>query len=46
MFEGIVDGHELFIVDIVIGFGIFEHLGMESNRMVVAIRGSDGQYCS
>ena len=46
MFEGIIDGHELFIMNVIISFGVFEHLGVESDWMVVAIWGSNGQYCS
>ena len=45
-FEGIVDGHEFFIMNIVVGFGVFEHLGVEHDWVVVAIWGSDRQYCS
>ena len=45
-FEGIVDGHKFFIVYVVISFGVFESLGVECNQVVVAVRGSDGQYGS
>ena len=43
-FEGIVDGHKFFIVDVVIGFGIFESPGVERDRVIVTVRGSNGQY--
>ena len=45
-FEGIVDGRKFFIVYVVIGFSVFESPGVECDRVVVAIRGSDGQYGS
>ena len=45
-FEGVVDGHKFFIMYVVISFGIFESLGVECNRVVVAIWDSDGQYGS
>ena len=41
-FEGIIDSRKFFVVDIVIGLGIFKHPGVESNRMVVAIWGANG----
>jgi len=44
-FEGIVDGREFFVVNVVVGFGVFKHPGVERNRVVVAVWGSDGQYC-
>ena len=37
MFEGIVDGHKFFIVNVVIGFGVFESPGVECDWVVVAI---------
>ena len=46
MFEGVVDGCKFFIMHIIISFGIFESPGVECNQVVVAIRGSDGQYSS
>ena len=45
-FESIVDGRKFFVVNIVIGLGIFESLGVECDWVVVAIWGSDGQYGS
>ena len=45
-FEGVVDGRKFFIVYIVISFSVFESPGVECNRVVVAIWGSDGQYGS
>ena len=45
-FEGIIDGHKFLIVYVVIGFGIFESPGVECDWVVVAVRGSDGQYGS
>ena len=45
-FEGIIDGCKFFIVHVVIGFGVFESLGVECDWVVVAIRGSNGQYSS
>ena len=45
-FEGIVDGCKFFIMYIVISFGVFESPGVECNRVVVAVQGSDGQYSS
>jgi len=45
MFEGIVDGHECFVVNIVVGLGVFKHPGVERNRVVVTIWGSDRQHC-
>ena len=41
-FEGVVDGHKFFIVHVVISFSVFESLGVECNRVVVAVWGSDG----
>ena len=46
MFEGVVDGCKFFIVYIVISFGVFESPGVECDWVVVAVRGSDGQYSS
>ena len=45
-FEGVVDGCKFFIVYVVISFGVFESPGVECDRVVVAVRGSDGQYGS
>ena len=45
-FEGIVDGHKFFIMYVVISFGVFESPGVECDRVVVAVQGSDGQYGS
>ena len=42
MFEGIVGGRKLLIMNIIIGFGIFEHPGVESDQVVVAVWGSNG----
>jgi len=44
-FEGIIDGREFFVVNVVVGFGVLKRLGVERNRVVVAVQGSDGQYC-
>ena len=41
-FERVVDSHELLIVDIVIGLGVFKCLGVECDWMVVAVWGADG----
>ena len=46
MFEGIVDGHKFFIVHVVISFTVLESPRVECNWVVVAVRGSDGQYGS
>ena len=46
MFQGIVDGRKFLIMYIIIGFGVFESLGVERNRVVVTIQGSNGQYSS
>ena len=45
-FEGIVDGRKFFIMNVVIGFGIFESPGVECNQVVVTIWGSNEQYGS
>ena len=45
-FEGIVDGCKFFIVYVIISFGVFESPGVGCDRVVVAIRGLDGQYGS
>ena len=45
-FEGVVDGRKFFIVYVVISFGVFESPGVECDWVVVAVRGSDGQYGS
>ena len=41
-FEGIIDSHKFFIVDVVIGLGVFKHPGVECNWMVVTVWGADG----
>ena len=41
-FEGIIDSCKFFIVDVVIGLGVFKCPGVECNQMVVAVRGADG----
>ena len=41
-FEGVVDGHKFFVVDIVIGLGVFKRLGVKHNWMIVAVRGAYG----
>ena len=41
-FESIVDSHKFFIVDIVIGLGVFKRSGVKCDRMIVAIRGAYG----
>ena len=46
MFEGIVDGCKFRIVYVIIGFSIFESLGVECNWVVVTVWGSNGQYGS
>ena len=45
-FEGVVDGCKFFIMYVVISFGVFESPGVERDWVVVAVRGSDGQYGS
>ena len=45
-FEGIIDGCKVLIVYIIIGFSIFKSPGVECDWVVVAIRGSNGQYGS
>ena len=45
MFEGVVDGHDFFVMNIVISLDIFKHPRVKSHWVVVAIRGSDGQHC-
>ena len=41
-FEGIIDSRKLFVVDVVIGLGIFKRSGVKCNRMIVAVRGAYG----
>ena len=41
-FEGIVDSHKLFVMDVVIGLGIFKRLGVKCDQMIVAVRGAYG----
>ena len=41
-FERVVDSRKLFIMDIIIGLGVFKCLGVEHDQMVVAIWGPDG----
>ena len=38
-FEGIIDGRKFFIVDIVIGFGVFESPGVECDQVIVTVWG-------
>ena len=45
-FESVIDGHKFFVVNVIVGLGIFESPGVECDRVVVAVRGSDGQYGS
>ena len=45
-FEGVVDSRKLFVVDVVIGLGIFKRLGVECDQMVVTIRDVDGYWRS
>ena len=45
-FEGVIDGRKFFIVYVIISFGVFESPGVECDRVVVAVWGSDGQYGS
>ena len=45
-FEGVVDGRKFFIVYVIVGFGVFECPGVECDRVVVTIWGSNGQYGS
>ena len=44
-FECVMDGHELFIMNIIIGLGIFKHSGVECDQMVVTVCGADRWYC-
>ena len=41
-FECVIDSHDLFIMDIVIGLSVFKHSGVEHDQMVVAVQGADG----
>ena len=41
-FEGVVDNHKFFVVDIVIRLGIFKRPGVECDWMVVAVQGANG----
>ena len=41
-FEGIIDSHKFFIVDVIISLGVFKRPGLECDRMVVAVWGVDG----
>ena len=41
-FESIIDSRKFFIVDVVIGLGIFECPRVERDRMVVAVWGAYG----
>ena len=45
-FEDVIDGHKFFIVYVVIGFGVFESPGVERDRVIVTVWGSNGQYSS
>ena len=42
LFEGVIDSCKLFVVDVVIGLGIFKRSGVKCNRMIVAVRGAYG----
>ena len=41
-FEGIIDSHKLFVVDVVIGLSVFKRSGVKCDRMIVAVRGVYG----
>src|SRR6266481_6541549 len=45
-FEHIVYCHEFLVVNIIVGFCIFEHPGVECDWVKVAVRSMDGQDCS
>ena len=42
LFESVIDSCKILIVNVIIGLSTFECLGVEHNRMVVAIQGADG----
>ena len=41
-FEGVVDSRKLFVVDVIIGLGVFKRPGVKCDRMIVAVRGAYG----
>ena len=41
-FEGIIDSRKLFVVDVVIGLGIFKRSGVKCDWMIVAVQGVYG----
>ena len=41
-FEGVIDSHKFFVMDVIIGLSIFKRLGVECDWVVVAIWGVDG----
>ena len=41
-FEGVIDSCKFLVVDVVICLGIFKHLGVECDRMVVTVWGANG----
>ena len=41
-FEGIIDSRKFFVVDVIIHLGVFKHLGVECNWMLVAVQGANG----
>src|SRR6266481_9558619 len=45
-FECIIYCHEFFVVNIVVGFCVFERPGVKRDWVKVAVRGMDGQDCS
>ena len=41
-FEGVIDSRKLFVVDVVIGLGIFKRSGVKCDWMIVAVQGVYG----
>ena len=41
-FEGVVDSRKFFVVDVVIGLGVFKCPGVERDQMVVTVWGANG----
>src|SRR6266481_5265049 len=46
MFERVVYCREFFVMNIVVGFCVFERPGVKHNWVKVAVRSTDGQDCS